>query len=445
MRQFGLARRRRPTTGAASRSRPNQRRAPADVTLPPDIGSARLRPRRRPRCTRPTCCFRGLSASIGGARADHPEAALPRHRHRDGPADGAGPRGRRRPGPARRGAGCAGSSRLPPDARHAAGARAWASSPRAQTSCDNVAHVRLKESDRVVGDAAAQPDGRRVEVRGDGWWYAASRALARRRPVLLQRPPRPAWRSPSPASRARGREPADLPERLPDLLSPLPRRHERRSASTWRSRTTASARGGRARGARRRGRLGQRASSRSRRPGGRGADRRLGTPLGAGAAGRGSRCRRRDAGDRAPASGPGPGSELDREADRPRQLLLELGVAPGETVAYQLPNWGEFVVAGAGAARGRRGLLPADADLPRAGGRLHRCAARGRGCWSSPTSSAAASTPRDRGDAGQTDGPLRSSTCSSSALTGRPPAENCGARWHDFAAAVARVRSPTGP
>ncbi|HVW48571.1 MAG TPA: 3-phosphoshikimate 1-carboxyvinyltransferase, partial [Solirubrobacterales bacterium] len=37
-------------------------------------------------------------------------------------------------------------------------------------------------------------------------------------------------------------------------------------------------------------------------------------------------------------------AELDREADRAAALLLELGVEPGETVAYQLPNWGEFVI-----------------------------------------------------------------------------------------------------
>jgi cyclohexanecarboxylate-CoA ligase len=37
-------------------------------------------------------------------------------------------------------------------------------------------------------------------------------------------------------------------------------------------------------------------------------------------------------------------AELDREADKAAALLLELGVEPGETVAYQLPNWGEFVI-----------------------------------------------------------------------------------------------------
>ncbi len=37
-------------------------------------------------------------------------------------------------------------------------------------------------------------------------------------------------------------------------------------------------------------------------------------------------------------------SALDEAADRTATLLLRLGVQPGEAVAYQLPNWGEFVV-----------------------------------------------------------------------------------------------------
>jgi 3-phosphoshikimate 1-carboxyvinyltransferase len=36
--------------------------------------------------------------------------------------------------------------------------------------------------------------------------------------------------------------------------------------------------------------------------------------------------------------------ELDAQADSVAMFLLELGVRPGEPVAYQLPNWGEFVV-----------------------------------------------------------------------------------------------------
>jgi cyclohexanecarboxylate-CoA ligase len=42
---------------------------------------------------------------------------------------------------------------------------------------------------------------------------------------------------------------------------------------------------------------------------------------------------------------------LDAQADRVAMLLLELGVRPGEPVAYQLPNWGEFVVISLAALR----------------------------------------------------------------------------------------------
>jgi 3-phosphoshikimate 1-carboxyvinyltransferase len=44
-------------------------------------------------------------------------------------------------------------------------------------------------------------------------------------------------------------------------------------------------------------------------------------------------------------------AELEREADRVAALLLELGVQPGETVAYQLPNWREFVALTLGAMK----------------------------------------------------------------------------------------------
>ncbi|HEY1855644.1 MAG TPA: 3-phosphoshikimate 1-carboxyvinyltransferase [Solirubrobacterales bacterium] len=44
-------------------------------------------------------------------------------------------------------------------------------------------------------------------------------------------------------------------------------------------------------------------------------------------------------------------AELDREADRVAALLLELGVRPGESVAYQLPNWRELVAVTLGAMK----------------------------------------------------------------------------------------------
>ena len=52
----------------------------------------------------------------------------------------------------------------------------------------------------------------------------------------------------------------------------------------------------------------------------------------------------------APRTGPSPQrphltwQELDRQADEAASLLLELGVQPGDVVAWQLPNWHEFVV-----------------------------------------------------------------------------------------------------
>lgn len=43
--------------------------------------------------------------------------------------------------------------------------------------------------------------------------------------------------------------------------------------------------------------------------------------------------------------------ELDAQADTLATVLLELGVAPGEPVAWQLPNWAEFVVLALATAR----------------------------------------------------------------------------------------------
>ncbi|MGI5150871.1 3-phosphoshikimate 1-carboxyvinyltransferase [Plantactinospora sp. CA-294935] len=43
--------------------------------------------------------------------------------------------------------------------------------------------------------------------------------------------------------------------------------------------------------------------------------------------------------------------DLDRRADQAAALLLELGVAPGDVVAWQLPNWHEFVVLALAATR----------------------------------------------------------------------------------------------
>jgi cyclohexanecarboxylate-CoA ligase len=44
-------------------------------------------------------------------------------------------------------------------------------------------------------------------------------------------------------------------------------------------------------------------------------------------------------------------AELDQQADAIARLLIEWGVATGEPVAYQLPNWGEFVAVSLGVLR----------------------------------------------------------------------------------------------
>jgi len=44
-------------------------------------------------------------------------------------------------------------------------------------------------------------------------------------------------------------------------------------------------------------------------------------------------------------------AELDHLGDQAAQLLVELGVQPGEAVAYQLPNWAEFVALSVGVLR----------------------------------------------------------------------------------------------
>ena len=98
-------------------------------------------------------------------------------------------------------------------------------------------------------------------------------------------------------------------------------------------------------------------------------------------------------------------AELDREADRIAALLLELGVQPGEPVAYQLPNWREFVALTLAALRIGAVCCAAHADLPRARDRASRCAGRRPACWSSPSASAAATTAETAADAGARDRP----------------------------------------
>ncbi|OJU86097.1 MAG: 3-phosphoshikimate 1-carboxyvinyltransferase [Solirubrobacterales bacterium 70-9] len=156
--------------------------------------------------------------------------------------------------------------------------------------------------------------------------------------------------------------------------------------------------------------------------------------------------------------------ELDREADKAAALLLELGVEPGETVAYQLPNWGEFVILtlacmkvgaiccalmpifrereiGFALRRSKARVLVVAEEFR---GRRHAeeaaamlaGAARGDGA---ATNGAGAHGDAAAGGGSGDDGPLGVEHVLVVGATRAAPAlpKTDGARWHDFAAAVA--------
>jgi cyclohexanecarboxylate-CoA ligase len=133
--------------------------------------------------------------------------------------------------------------------------------------------------------------------------------------------------------------------------------------------------------------------------------------------------------------------ELDREADKAASLLLELGVEPGETVAYQLPNWGEFVILTLACMKIGAiccALMPIFRERE-IGFALRRSRARVL---------VVADEFRDRKHAEETaamlaapngDGPLPVEHVLVVGADGAPALPRTeGARWHDFATAVAR-------
>ena len=225
----------------------------------------------------------------------------------------------------------------------------------------NVAHIRLKESDRVAAMLQLNRLGGRAEQGADELRVTGVGAggAARGVHVLVQRPPR-ADVARRRRVEGRGGLGVDLPAGVPDLLSDLPRGDELRRPRH----------GGRRR-ARRRDR--DRRPDRPRAPV-RPVDRpRRGHPD-VHHERRPARTQRVDAGplpgvdaeplvlsekvrtlaDTQPdgvavieVGGPEPVEttwrELQDEADRVSALLLELGVRRGESVAMQLPNWREFV------------------------------------------------------------------------------------------------------
>ena len=156
-------------------------------------------------------------------------------------------------------------------------------------------------------------------------------------------------------------------------------------------------------------------------------------------------------------------AELDAESDRAAALLLELGVAPGETVAYQLPNWGEFVVLTLGAMKIGAvccALMPIFREreiahaVARAEARVLVVADsfRGRdhvGETAAMLANAAGGAAADgaTGNGGPSDGgaPLAVEHVLVVGGDGAPslPETDDGVRWHDFAAALASAPRST--
>ncbi len=288
-----------------------------------------------------------------------------------------------------------------------------------ETRFRNVEHVRLKESDRVVSMLQLNRMGGDVEIRDDELVVArAGRAADRRPALLLQRPPRAhgAGRRRLPGARARARSPTRNAYRIsyPEFLDDM--------------RAIGLDLGDRGRRARRR----RRAPERGARAGGGpeavesvAIDQAAEVPIVDWVGALGARAARRARGGRR-AGGRHPALDLaELRATRPTRvaaLLLELGVEPGETVAYQLPNWGEFAILTLAAAKiGAVGcaLMPifrereiAHAAASARGARVlrdRRPLPRPRRTWRRPR----------RCSRGGRAGRSRSSTCSSSAPTAR--------------------------
>jgi cyclohexanecarboxylate-CoA ligase len=153
--------------------------------------------------------------------------------------------------------------------------------------------------------------------------------------------------------------------------------------------------------------------------------------------------------------------ELDREADKAAALLLELGVEPGETVAYQLPNWGEFVILTLACMKVGAiccALMPIFREreigfaLRRSGARVLVVADEFRGRkhaeeTASMLAGAANGPSADGASDGASrdcDGPLPVEHVLVVGSSGAPALPKTdGVRWHDFAAAIA-ARKP-GP
>ncbi len=315
----------------------NQTARAADITLPPDIGSlafglaaTSIHPA--------DVLFRGVS-EIDGAKVDHPEAhfldvvaemGLPMELDRE-----AGGLRVRHDGVRLRGVEI--DCRPMPDMLPVLSTMGQFAE--GETRFSNVAHVRLKESDRVVSMLQLNRMGGDVEEQGDELVVRGIDGELTGSPLSSFNDHRVHMSLTVAASRARGESSLTYPnafrisypgfiEDMSAIGFDLSIEDDRERSATGAPVATGEAEGG------------QRAVESI------AIDQAAEVPI---VDWVGRWARERPGGDalvdvRAGGSRTWTWEELDREADKAASLLLELGVEPGETVAYQLPNWGEFVI-----------------------------------------------------------------------------------------------------
>jgi 3-phosphoshikimate 1-carboxyvinyltransferase len=316
---------------------PNQTARPAEVTLPPDIGSLAFG--LAATSIHPSDVFFHGVSEIDGAKVDHPEAhfldvvtemGLPMELDRE-----AGGVRVRHDGVRLRGVDI--DCRPMPDMLPVLSTMGQFAE--GETRFSNVAHVRLKESDRVVSMLQLNRMGGDVEEQGDELVVRGIDGALTGSPLSSFNDHRVHMALTVAASRARGESSLTYPNAYrisyPSFLDDMTAIGFDLSIEDDRERSAEGVpvASGEAEG-------GQRAVESI------AIDQAAEVPI---VDWVGRWARERPGEDavvdvRAGGTRVWTWEELDREADKAASLLLELGVEPGETVAYQLPNWGEFVI-----------------------------------------------------------------------------------------------------
>jgi cyclohexanecarboxylate-CoA ligase len=419
---------------------PNQTARPAEVTLPPDIGSLAFG--LAATSIHPSDVFFHGVAEIDGAKVDHPEAhfldvvaemGLPMELDR-----------------------AAGGVRVRHDRVRLRGVEidcrpmpdmlpvlsTMGQFAEGETRFSNVAHVRLKESDRVVSMLQLNRMGGDVEEQGDELVVRGIAGKLTGSPLSSFNDHRVHMSLSVAASRARGESSLTYPNAFrisyPGFLDDMREIGLHLSIEDDRERpeSGAPAAAGEVEG-------GQRAEASI------AIDQAAEVPI-VDWVGRWARERPAEnavVDVRAGGTRVWTWAELDREADKAAGLLLELGVGPGEAVAYQLPNWGEFVILTLACMKIGAiccALMPIFREreigfaVRRAKARVLVVADEFRGRKHAEETAAmlaaAGATPNGDG----ADGPLPIEHVLVVGADGAPALPQAeGVRWHDFAAALA--------